>query len=268
MNSSCGQLGGARAETIGKSPEWLAAERGFGTEFLEFVRMPAGNSSKNFSATVADGRRFFVKFAKRRRALEKALLVDASVRSPLVGRLAFGGRFFEFGGCFCIAYDWIDDVRSICPQDLTERQTRSLASAYAKLSDSMRDLDLGEGDERPIHGDLHSDNIFFRGDDVVAFLDFEMMRRGLPTEDLVRIFCHRLERTWFCNFMTIGRVHAAFRELVGVSPYPKADWLEAIDRAERKKRMSRLRKRHLQVAGVVANALSSWIYQGLRRCVG
>ena len=140
--------------------------------------------------------------------------------------------------------------------------------AYEQLSDSMKNLDLGEGDERPIHGDLHYDNIFFCGNDVVAFLDFEMMRRGLPTEDLVRIFCHWLERTWFCNIMTIRRVHAAFRELVGVSPYPKADWLEAISRAERKKRMSRLRKRHLQVAGVVANVLSSWIYQGLRRCVG
>lgn len=257
----------ARMISPEKSPEWLAAERGFGTEFLEFVRLSTGNSSMNFRATTADGRRYFVKFAKRRRALEKALAVEAGVRSPLVGCMAFGGRSFESGGCFCFAFDWIDDVRSIRPRDLTARQIRSLADAYGRLSDSLKDLDLGTGSERPIHGDLHYDNVFFRGDDVVAFIDFEMMRRGLPTEDLVRIFAHRLERTRFWNVPAFRRLYAAFGELVGVCPYSKADWLEAIDRAERKKRKSRLRRRRL-AAAFVASALTAWIYRGMRRCVG
>lgn len=248
-------------------PWQRAAERGFGLAFSEFVRLSAGNSSINFMATAADGRRFFVKFA-RKRALEKAQLVDAAVECPLVGKMAFGGLSFPYDGWMCFAYDWIEEARSIRPQDLTLRQIRSLAEAYGRLSSALENVDLGEGRERPIHGDLHYDNIFFRGDDVVAFFDFEMMRRGLPTEDLVRIFCHRLERTRFWKVMAIRRTLAAFRELVRVSPYPKADWLAAIDRAERKKRMSRLRKRHLQATGVIANILSSWVYRGLRRCVG
>lgn len=249
-----------------KTPEWLAAERGFGVDFLDFVRLSVGKTSVNFRASVADGRRFFVKFA-RKRAQEKAVLVDRDVESPLVGKLAFGGRSFPHGEWMCFAYDWIEDARSIRPQNLTSRQICSLGEAYRQLSAALEKVNLGEGSERPIHGDLHYDNIFFRGDEVIAFFDFEMMRRGLPTEDLVRIFCHRLERTRFWRVISIRRMLAAFRELVSVCPYAREDWLTAIDRAEMTKRTSRLEKRRHSVWAVMENHLVSWVYDGLRRCV-
>lgn len=242
------------------------AERWFGVEFTEFVRLVAGKTSVNFKATAVDGRRYFVKFA-RKRALEMVRLVDAHVRSPLIGKMAFGGRSFPYGEWMCFAFDWIEDARSVRPQDMTFRQIRSLADAYERMSDALEDVDVGEGSERPIHGDLHYDNVFFRGDEVVAFFDFEMLRRGLPTEDLVRIFSHRLERTRCWRLLTIRRIYAVFRELVRVSPYSRADWIEAIDRSECVKRASRLRKRNRSVVVHVENFLVSWIYYGLRKCV-
>ena len=247
--------------------ERQASERGFGVEFTEFVRLAAGKTSVNFRATDSDGRRYFVKFA-RKRALEKARLVDANVRSPLIGKMAFGGRSFPCGEWMCFAFDWIEDARSVRPQDLTVRQIRNLVDAYGRLSDALKDVNVGEGCERPIHGVLHYDNIFFRGDEVIAFFDFEMMRRGLPTEDLVRIFSHRLERTRCWRLLTVRRIYAAFRELVRVSPYSPSDWTEAIDRSERDKRASRLRKRNRSVVAHAENVLVSWIYRGLRECVG
>ena len=246
--------------------ERQAVERGFGVRLYDFVRLTVGKTSVNFKATALDGRRYFVKFA-RKRALEKAQLVDARVRSPLIGKMAFGGRSFPYGEWMCFAFDWIDGARSVRPQDLTSRQVRSLAEAYAQMSDALRDADVGDGSGRPIHGDLHYDNIFFRGDEVVAFFDFEMLRRGLPTEDLVRIFSHCLERTRFWRVITIRRIYSAFRELVRASRYSPADWIEAIDRSECGKRVSRLRKRNRSAVAHVENFLVSWIYRGLRNCV-
>ena len=256
----------ARYGVCGKSSEWLAAERGFGVGFSDFVRLSVGKTSVNFRATTADGSRYFVKFA-RARALERARLVDSNVDCPLVGKMAFGGRAFPYGDCMCFAYAWIENARSIRPQDLTTRQARSLAEAYGRLSDALKDLDVGEGSERPIHGDLHYDNVFFRGDEAVAFFDFEMLRRGLPTEDLVRVFCHRLERTRFWNVSAVCRLYAAFRSVVDACSYSREDWRAAIDRAERDKRASRLRKRRGMFVVSVENVLRSWIYCGLRRFV-
>lgn len=257
----------ARYGVRGKTLEWLAAERGFKTEFVEFVRLLVGNYSFNFKATTADGRHFFVKFGQGP-ALEKARIIDARIDCPLVGKMAFGGRVFPYGEWHCFAYDWIEGARSIRPQDMSPRQIRSLGEAYGRLSVALENVCIGEGNERPIHGDLHYDNIFFRGDDVIAFFDFEMMRRGLPTEDLVRIFIHRLERTRFWRARLNARIFAAFRELVRVCPYSRAEWIEAIVRAERIKRMSRLAKRRGRLLVQIENFLRSWFYYELRRCVG
>ena len=245
----------------GKTGEWLAAERGFGTGFVSFEELSVGNMSRNFKAVTEDGDAYFVKFG-RTDALNKAQLVDRTVDCPLIGKMAFGGRSFRFGEQACFAYRWIEGAASIQPQDMTRVQIRGLGEAYVRMSAALASLGAGM-----LHGGLHYDNVFYRGDEVVAFFDFEMMRQGLPTEDLLRVFAHRLERTRFWKVGTIRRIYSAFCELVRVCPYSTADWLEAIDRTERSKREARLRKRKWRAVVVLENGLRSWQYRVLRRCV-
>ena len=251
-----------------KSPEWLAAEAGFGVAFSDFRRLATGNSSRNFQATAcADGRRYLVKFG-RESAVRILTRIAGAVHDPLFVPMAFGAKVFQVGDEWCCAMDWLDGVLSVRPQDMTSIQIRELVAAYGRMSDALQVLSNGcKPDERLIHGDLHFDNVLFRGDRVVAFVDFEMMRSGYPTDDLLRVFVHRMERTRFWKFGAMSRLFRGLGEMIRCAPYSADDWLAAIERYVVRKNAIRARKSRWRWVAAVEWYLRAPLYARLRKYV-
>lgn len=251
-----------------KSPEWFAAEAGFGIAFSDFRRLAVGNSSRNFLATVrADGRRYLVKFG-RESAIRILTRIAGAVHDPLFVPMAFGAKVFQVGDEWCCAMDWLDGVSSVCPQDMTSVQIRELVTAYGRMSDALQILsnECAPG-KRLIHGDLHFDNVLFRGDRVVAFIDFEMMRQGFQTDDLLRVFVHRMERTRFWQFGVMSRLFRGLGEMIRCAPYSVDDWLAAIERYVARKNAIRMRKSHWRWTMALEERLRAPLYSRLRKCV-
>lgn len=251
-----------------RSPEWLAAEAGFGVAFSDFRRLATGNSSRNFLATVrADGRRYLVKFG-RESAVRILTRIAGAVRDPLFVPLAFGAKAFPVGEEWCCAMDWLDDVSSVRPQDMTSVQIRELVAAYGRMSDALQVLPNRRAPgELLIHGDLHFDNVLFRGDRVVAFVDFEMMRPGSPADDLLRVFVHRMERTRFWKLGDMSRLFCGLGELIRCAPYSADDWLAAIERYVVRKNAGRARKSRWRWVAALEGRLRAPLYARLRKCV-
>ena len=251
-----------------KSPECLAAEAGFGVTFSDFRRLAAGNSSRNFLATTcADGRRYLVKFG-RESAVRVLTRIAGAVHDPLFVPLAFGAKTFQVGDEWCCAMEWLDGAASVRPQEMTFVQIHELVAAYERMSDALQVLSAGcMSGERLIHGDLHSDNVLFRGDRVVAFIDFEMMRPGYPTDDLLRVFVHRMERTRFWKFGVMSRLFRGLGEMIRCAPYSADDWLAAIERYVVRKNAIRARKSRWRWTAAVEGYLRDPFYARLRNCV-
>lgn len=256
-----------------KSAEWLAAERTFGVGFSSFSPIAAGNSSSNYKAVAAGGRAYFVKFAPPR-SLDVVVRRALAVISPLVPALAFGGAVGECGDLRFCAFEWIGRGTVVDPAEFSAARCASLLSAYDAFSRSLQaaaadlrrpdDLDGFGGDVRAVHGDLHCRNLVFDGDDVVAFFDLEKMRIGHPTEDLLKLFVHALERTRFWRRGRIAAIERAFGELVRQSAFELDAWLAAISLHERRKSARRSQKSRLPVLKRVEAVFRAPLYRRLR----
>ncbi|MBQ6138016.1 MAG: phosphotransferase [Kiritimatiellae bacterium] len=262
---------------VGKTPAWLAAERTFGVKFTRFERTAFGNSSVNYRAVAEDGSEYFVKFAppKTVEAVERR---TASASTPLLPGLAFGGRTGEFRGWRICAAEWRVG-ECVDPADLTPAKARSLLSAHRALllalqgsaaelprPGDLADFDFGVA-PCAIHGDMHCRNVMFRGDEVSAFCDLEMMRIGYPTEDLLRVFIHALERTRFWRSGRIAAICRAFGTLVRESGFPRKAWLAAIALHESRKTRRREAKARFPALKRIERHLRSPYYRMLRRTV-
>ena len=252
-------VGGKRLDRSAKpTPRQLAAEKIFGIRFVEFRRLAAGNTAKNYKAVAEDGKAYFVKSASAA-DVDSLIQLYASLCSPLVPKVAFGGKTGDFDGERMFAMDWVDGGVSVDPENLNQEQMDSLLLSYDELS-----LAMGEG---MIHGDIHYNNILFKGNRVVSFLDFEMMRRGEPTDDLLRVFIHALERTRFWRVRRISKIESNFRTLVGRSKYSKELWLGSIDRHEQRKNARRKKKSRFGWAKAIECKLRSPLYVKMRSLV-
>lgn len=267
-------------EDVEKSAEWLAAEKAFGCVFSSFKRLGMGNSSRNFRAEQPDGHAVLVKFANERRS-NRLLPRLRAMSSPLIPSLAFGGATGRFGRYVVSAIEWCGRGSSIPPHMLTDGRLRAILAGYAQLSDVFAAVDattlegcpgLEEAARRcglaprPIHGDFHYCNYFLDGDAFTACFDFEFMRLGLPTEDLLRIFAHALERTRFWSVRRMDAICRNFGRLVRFSPYGEEAWLAAIDLHELAKTSSRAAKK-CGIFSKIEAVLRSSLYRRLRRIV-
>lgn len=79
-----------------------------------------------------------------------------------------------------------------------------------------------------IVNDFHCDNYAFDGDEVAAVYDFDWMRRGLACEDLTYAFIRRIRKARLSKEAR-ARAAARFVQLVRSSPYPRNEWLCAIN---------------------------------------
>lgn len=236
-----------------------AASAAFGVAFTSFMPVHQGNSSENFCAVAADGRRFFVKVA-RAGTVRKLIDQMRGIASRLVPTLAFGGAVgsLEGGKRLVCAFEWAADGVSVPPWLLTEAQLRAIVDGYRELSHAFGGK---------IHGDFHYKNFFLKDDRLVACFDLEKMRDGLPTEDLLRIFVHALERTRFWCRGRIAAIMRNFSKLVAISGYSCYDWLEAVERYERHKLERRQAKARFSVFASIEAALRSSLYSSLRSAI-
>lgn len=278
-----------RYHVAAKSLVQLAAEDAFGVAFASFVRVHAGNSSANYRAATTSGDTYFVKCASRR-TIDGVLKRQAQIVSPLVPAVAFAGRTGESGKKALCAFAWATDGASVPPGHFTPADIAAILAGYRELSRAFAAVDASALDAwdgldeaakvaslKPcaIHGDFHYKNFFLASDParadapvrLTACFDFECMRRGLPTEDLLRIFVHALERTRFWRFATIGAILRNFTCLVRASDYSEAAFLAAIDLYERHKRARRRAKAAHPLWAALEAALRAPLYRRLRRAV-
>ncbi len=267
-----------------KPAEWEAAEKAFSCVFTEFRRLGAGNSSRNFRAVLADGGVVLVKFANDYRTARFLPRLQA-ISSPLVPRPAFGGATGKFGRYVISAQEWCARGANVPADQLTDAQLRGIVAGHAQLLDALAAVDAstlpsavgvvaaarGCGLEPcTIHGDFHYRNFFMDGDSMTACFDLESVRRGLPTEDLLRVFAHPLERTriWYWRRMNV--LYRNFARLVEFSPYGRDAWLAAIDIHESNKaarRLAKKRRRRIDIFAKFEAMLRAPLYRRLRRIV-
>lgn len=96
-------------------------------------------------------------------------------------------------------------------------------------------IDLPAGERRaareervPGHGDFHYLQYLFKGDAIVAFLDFDGLMPTVPAQDLAyavgrRYFKGRLSRA------DLRQLDARFRQMMAELPYAPRDWRRAIN---------------------------------------
>ena len=236
-----------------------AASAAFGVAFASFTPVHQGNSSENYSAVAADGRRYFVKVA-RAAAVRKLVEQMRGISSPLVPALAFGGAVgsLEGGKRLVCAFEWAAEGVSVAPWELTEAQLGAIVEGYREFSRALGGK---------IHGDFHYKNFFLKDNRLVACFDLEKMRDGLPTEDLLRIFAHALERTRFWRRGRIAAIMRNFTSLVAISGYSCYDWLEAVERYECHKLERRKAKARSPLLAGIEEALRSSLYCSLRSAI-
>lgn len=269
------------APDFAKSHECEAAEQSFGCTFASFVRIHAGKSSLNYRAETPDGHRYFVKFCTPGHIKRIFGLVGA-ISSPLIPGIAFNGATGQFGKWGICAIEWCEGGDNIPPHLLTPQLMKDINDGYREISRAFsavdaRSLSVREGAEgaakacglelRPIHGDFHYMNYFMRNGVLSACYDLECMRLGLPTEDLLRIFIHAIERTRCWRFMRIRRIFRNLTEMVRLSDYSKDAWLAAVTIYENYKTKRRAEKSSHPLFVKIDNWLRSPYYRRLRRAV-
>lgn len=264
-----------------KFAEWLAAEQAFGCEFTSFERIAAGKSSFNYKAVTPDGHRYFVKITKPYR-IDRILARVGVISSPLIPGLAFGGKVGSFGKDAICAIDWCERGENIPPHLLTTAQMKAICEGYREISRALSAVDHSglskmDGMEeaakkcgitpRPIHGDFHYQNYYLHDGVLSACYDMECMRLGLPTEDLLRIFVHAIERTRFWRLHRLNVLYKNLTEMVRVSDYPKSAWLAAVEIYRRYKTGRRLEKSSYPIIVKIDNWFRAPYYRRFRRAV-
>lgn len=242
-----------------------AIEAAYGVGFDAFVPVADGKSSLNYKATIAD-KSYLVKLTGRATA-ERLQAIYSKIDSPLVPKLAFGGEVKEIGEFYTIVVEWCETGAYVDPLMMTSAHLDSFLSAHREILRAMRGLAAeGEG-EAVIHGDLNFRNVLFHGTQVAAIIDFECVRRGHPTEDLVYTFIHANERTRFWKFRRVRALERHLAYLVAHAGYSLEDWLKALALHEGRKCASRRRKAKVKILAELDCALRHPFYAKLRRII-
>ncbi len=262
--------------------------------------LDSGNSSINFMAE-AGGFRYLVKLASRERIVNVAELLR-HVQGPGVMKHLLGGAVLEFGDLDMVLLEWMAG-KPVDAESLTPGEIDSFVDSYGAFSaalqgaedvrpaldiDAMKSklakwkglkwcpplkrlLKIGDGELKPdeawlktIHGDLHFGNVHFESGKVVAFLDFEMARKGTEAEDLMRGVAHRFERLGPFSFIRRRRLLKVFGRIVERSGLPRRMWLQAVDSYWLRKCSRRVEKSRLTIMAAIDLALRSRLFIKMR----
>lgn len=105
-------------------------------------------------------------------------------------------------------------------QGLLDRRIRQLANdpAAPHLAERLQ----------VVHGDFHAGNFLFSAGRIAGIFDLTDLRKGYPTEDLVRYFSSALEHVSPLAFVRRRKLFARFAEAVTRLPYSRREWLTAV----------------------------------------
>lgn len=242
--------------------------------FVSFSQVSGGNSSLNFRARSKGGEAVLVKFAKPSR-LKKAVGILRKLQTPLVPRVVMDVQVTNDRDYDVCAIAWAEG-KTQDAADLDERQAGFIVQAYKELAQAMQNVrgDL-QGAEAiagfktvAIHGDLNWRNILYKEDGSVdAFLDFEQMRLGLATEDLLRIPLHAMERTRFWRRKRLRRLEGVLSAIIKASQYSKEEWLAALEAYIERKKARRTKKSSFAFAKEAESFLRLPMYVRIRRLI-
>ena len=118
---------------------------------------------------------------------------------------------------------WRDEVRVKC---------RGLGGAIlSKCLDDIVNPDLASASLRMkvIHGDFHHGNFHFVDGRLNGIFDIEGMKRGYPTDDIVRYVTCAVEHLRWYELHRVRRMMRLFGLAVGHLPYAQDEWLAAIE---------------------------------------
>lgn len=222
------------------------------------VRMGTGSASLNYYVKNKDGE-FLVKFLPNNRPMEK-FRKNLTKISGLKNAPVF---LYEtaFQDYHVFVFKWIEG-KYVFLEKLSENGFRELIRAYLNFSQEINEnppivvdpvYDMtkavvsftppffikGELEKikkdlsytppphmKIIHGDFHFKNILFKQDGFQGFLDFETIRYGLPTEDLIRLILTNAEQhNFFREKYTLNLLKIMMEE----TPYSKEEWLYGLD---------------------------------------
>ena len=117
----------------------------------------------------------------------------------------------------------------------------------ARLLTSLLDIpeserDYGDRELAIIHGDLQPKNYGFDGDRLAAVYDTDDLTEGLACEDACYAFTERARRSEL-SAAKRRRLTDLFLRLVELSPWPKDEWVIAVNRSRLRIAARRLEKR-------------------------
>jgi len=115
-----------------------------------------------------------------------------------------------------------------------------------------------------IHGDFHFKNILFQDGHLKALLDFEDLRFGCPTEDLMYLLISNTERHLFYH---TKRTLKLLEVMMEQTPFSKQDWLRGLDVYIVKRYSRKLAKKHLTLYKRLALWRNSMLYRHIRRFI-
>lgn len=117
-----------------------------------------------------------------------------------------------------------------------------------------------------IHGDFHHGNFLFADGRLSGIFDLEEFRYGYPAEDIVRYFvCASEHLRWF-EVLRRRRIREAFAETVRYLPYPRHEWMVAINGLHLRMLESRA-ERGYGPLGTIDLRRKSRLYAAFRRIV-
>lgn len=145
------------------------------------------------------------------------------------------------------------DISPVAEEDLPETQyavLQAYACRHAFVSRFMGQmLKIPEMERNykgrrlvPIHGDLQSRNYGFKGDRMAAVFDFDDITWGLACEDMAYAFTERVRRSKLSRAQRTMLIDQ-FVALARQSPWPRDEWLVAVNHARLRIATRRLAKR-------------------------
>lgn len=128
------------------------------------------------------------------------------------------------------AYDadvWMRNVEDYCT-------SHPLARPFFRSVLKLRPADYRYPDDARLvvtHGDFHCRNFGFAPDGRLTFMDFDLMIRALPAEDLAHLLVSAMRHgAILFDRRRRNLLLARFAEMIRFLPYPLADWRLALDR--------------------------------------
>lgn len=251
--------------------EWL------GVQVLSVTRIGNGRSSENWRVKTEEGEQLLLKRVSPSHEANLARQVDVmtAVGSPWAPRLFRGRQSWSTAEGLMLAEEWIKG-RVVRFENLKPKQAESLGRAYRAFSDALQRYtgpllptrlpEIPEAEQKVIHGDLNDANVLFDGEQVSAFIDYEMVRRGLPAEDVVRGFIHRAERLSPLAIFRQRRLVRNFQIAAQASGFSKDDFRLAVMAYRRRKQGQRCR-RHSRIVSWFESIVRDPVYRRFEQAV-